>query len=49
MGANKGTRFKALERLRPAVCGYCGGSRAGMAAAISNRDDHGNQCVSGHY
>jgi putative transposase len=47
-GANKGTRFKALERLRPAARDYCGGFRAG-AAAISNRDDHGNQCVSDHY
>ena len=47
--AKKATRFEALEPLRQAVRDYCGGFRAGAAAGIRNRHDHGSQYRSGDY
>jgi putative transposase len=41
--AKKATRFEALEPLRQGVRDYCGGFRAGAAAGIRNRHDHGSQ------
>jgi transposase InsO family protein len=47
--AKKATRFEALEPLRQAVRDYCGGFRAGGAAGIRNRHDHGSQYLSDDY
>jgi transposase InsO family protein len=47
--AKKATRFEALEPLRQAVRDYCGGFRAGAAAGIRNRHDHGSQYMSDDY
>ena len=47
--AKKATRFEALEPLRQAVRDYCGGFRAGAAAGIRNRHDHGSQYRSDDY
>ncbi len=47
--AKKATRFEALEPLRQAVRDYCGGFRAGAAAGIRNRHDHGSQYMSNDY
>ena len=47
--AKKATRFEALEPLRQGVCDYCGGFRAGAAAGIRNRHDHGSQHMSDDY
>jgi len=47
--AKKATRFEALEPLRQAVRDYCGGFRAGVAAGIRNRHDHGSQYLSDDY
>ena len=47
--AKKATRFEALEPLRQAVRDYCGGFRAGAAAGIRNRHDHGSQYLSDDY
>ena len=44
--AKKATRFEALEPLRQAVRDYCGGFRAGAAAGVRNRHDHGSQYLS---
>lgn len=44
--AKKATRFEALEPLRQGVRDYCGGFRAGAAAGIRNRHDHGSQYMS---
>src|SRR5437899_1105433 len=45
----KATRFEALEPLRQGVRDYCGGFRAGAAAGIRNRHDHGSQYLSDDY
>jgi putative transposase len=47
--AKKATRFEALEPLRHGVREYCGGFRAGAAAGIRNRHDHGSQYMSDDY
>jgi putative transposase len=47
--AKRATRFEALEPLRQAVRDYCGGFRAGAAAGIRNRHDHGSQYLSDDY
>src|ERR1700693_4817287 len=47
--AKKATRFEALEPLRQGVRNYCGGFRAGAAAGIRNRHDHGSQYMSDDY
>lgn len=47
--AKKATRFEALEPLRQGVRDYCGGFRAGAAAGIRNRHDHGSQYLSNDY
>lgn len=47
--AQKATRFEALEPVRQAVRDYCGGFRAGAAAGIRNRHDHGSQYMSDDY
>jgi transposase InsO family protein len=47
--AKKATRFEALEPLRQGVRDYCGGFRAGAAAGIRNRHDHGSQYMSNDY
>jgi len=47
--AKKATRFEALEPLRQGVRDYCGGFRAGAAAGIRNRHDHGSQYMSDNY
>src|SRR5205807_8938587 len=47
--AKKATRFVALEPLRQGVRDYCGGFRAGAAAGIRNRHDHGSQYLSDDY
>ncbi len=47
--AKKATRFEALEPLRQGVRDYCGGFRAGAAAGIRNRHDHGSQYMSDDY
>lgn len=47
--AKKATRFEALEPLRQGVRDYCGGFRAGAAAGIRNRHDHGSQYRSDDY
>ena len=47
--AKKATCFEALEPLRQAVRNYCGGFRAGAAAGIRNRHDHGSQYMSDDY
>ena len=47
--SKKATRFEALEPLRQAVRDYCGGFRAGAAAGIRNRHDHGSQYMSDDY
>src|SRR3989441_288353 len=47
--AQKATRFEALEPLRHGVRDYCGGFRAGAAAGIRNRHDHGSQYLSDDY
>jgi putative transposase len=47
--AKKATRLEALEPLRQAVRDYCGGFRAGAAAGIRNRHDHGSQYMSDDY
>jgi transposase InsO family protein len=47
--AKKATRFEALEPVRQAVRDYCGGFRAGAAAGIRNRHDHGSQYLSDDY
>src|ERR1019366_211105 len=47
--AKKATRFEALEPLRHGVRDYCGGFRAGAAAGIRNRHDHGSQYMSDDY
>ena len=44
--AKKATRFEALEPQRQAVRDYCGGFRAGAAAGVRNRHDHGSQYLS---
>src|SRR6266849_620844 len=47
--AKQATRFEALEPLRQGVRDYCGGFRAGAAAGIRNRHDHGSQYLSDDY
>jgi transposase InsO family protein len=47
--AMKATRFEALEPLRQGVRDYCGGFRAGAAAGIRNRHDHGSPHMSDDY
>jgi transposase InsO family protein len=47
--AKKATRLEALEPLRQGVRDYCGGFRAGAAAGIRNRHDHGSQYMSDDY
>lgn len=47
--AKKATRFEALEPIRQGVRDYCGGFRAGAAAGIRNRHDHGSQYMSDDY
>jgi hypothetical protein len=47
--AKKATRFEALEPLRQATRDFCGGFRAGAAAGIRNRHDHGSQYMSNDY
>ncbi len=47
--AKKATRFEALEPMRQGVRDYCGGFRAGAAAGIRNRHDHGSQYMSDDY
>lgn len=47
--AKKAMRFEALEPLRQGVRDYCGGFRAGAAAGIRNRHDHGSQYMSDDY
>lgn len=47
--AKKATRFEALEPLRQGVRDYCGGFRAGAAAGIRNRHDHGSPYMSDDY
>jgi putative transposase len=47
--AKRATRFEALEPVRQAVREYCGGFRAGAAAGIRNRHDHGSQYMSDDY
>ncbi len=47
--AKKATRFEALEPLRQGMRDYCGGFRAGAAAGIRNRHDHGSQYMSDDY
>ncbi len=47
--AKKATRFEALEPLRQGVRDYCGGFRAGAAAGMRNRHDHGSQYMSDDY
>ncbi len=47
--AKKATRFEALEPLRQGVRDYCGGFRAGAAAGLRNRHDHGSQYMSDDY
>lgn len=47
--AKRPTRFEALEPPRQAVRDYCGGFRAGAAAGIRNRHDHGSQYMSDDY
>jgi putative transposase len=47
--AKKATRFEALEPLRQGVRDYYGGFRAGVAAGIRNRHDHGSQYMSDDY
>ncbi len=44
--AKRATRFEALEPVRQAVRDYCGGFRAGAAAGIRLRHDHGSQYMS---
>jgi putative transposase len=44
--AKKATRFEGLEPQRQAVRDSCGGFRAGAAAGIRNRHDHGSQYMS---
>jgi putative transposase len=44
--AKKATRFEALEPLRQGVRDYCGGFRAGAAAGLRLRHDHGSQYLS---
>jgi putative transposase len=47
--AKRATRFEALEPLRQGVRDYCGGFRAGAAAGIRSRHDHGSQYMSDDY
>jgi putative transposase len=47
--AKKATRIEALEPLRQGVREFCGGFRAGAAAGIRNRHDHGSQYMSDDY
>ena len=44
--AKRATRFEALEPVRQGVRDYCGGFRAGAAAGIRLRHDHGSQYLS---
>jgi transposase InsO family protein len=44
--AKRATRFEALEPVRQGVRDYCGGFRAGAAAGIRLRHDHGSQYMS---
>lgn len=44
--AKRATRFEALEPIRQGVRDYCGGFRAGAAAGLRLRHDHGSQYLS---
>jgi len=44
--AKQATRFEALEPVRQGARDYCGGFRAGAAAGIRLRHDHGSQYLS---
>jgi len=44
--AKRATRFEALEPVRQGARDYCGGFRAGAAAGIRLRHDHGSQYMS---
>jgi transposase InsO family protein len=44
--AKRATRFEALEPVRQGARDYCGGFRAGAAAGIRLRHDHGSQYLS---
>jgi len=44
--AKRATRFEALEPIRQGVRDFCGGFRAGAAAGIRLRHDHGSQYMS---
>ena len=44
--AKRATRFEALEPVRQGVRDYCGGFRAGAAAGLRLRHDHGSQYLS---
>ncbi len=44
--AKRATRFEALDPVRQGVRDYCGGFRAGAAAGIRLRHDHGSQYMS---
>jgi putative transposase len=47
--AKRATRFEALEPVRQGARHYCGGFRAGAAAGIRLRHDHGSQYMSDDY
>jgi transposase InsO family protein len=47
--ALKGTRYEALEPLRQGLRAHFGGYRAGIAAGLTLRHDHGSQFLSHHY
>ena len=47
--ARPGTRFEALEPLRQGLRQHFGGYRAGVAAGLSLRHDHGSQYMSDHF
>ncbi len=47
--AKRATRFEALEPVRQGARDYCGGFRAGAAAGIRLRHDHGSQYMSDDY
>jgi transposase InsO family protein len=44
--AKRATRFEALEPVRQGARDYCGGFRAGAAAGLRLRHDHGSQYMS---
>jgi putative transposase len=44
--AKRATRFEALEPVRQGARDYCGGFRAGAAAGLRLRHDHGSQYLS---